>query len=122
MDQLWRSPLHSTPRPADRNIAELAGSSGDYRPRVHRAEAGRARVPSGDYRAMSRAMCGDWRRFFGRGLWSALTPTIGLPPDFEARAVDYDAQRRGRMTLRVLSNLDIETPSTPMARLSSTGS
>lgn len=51
MDQLWRSPLHPTPRPADRNIAELAGSSADYRPRVHRAEAGRARVPSGDYRA-----------------------------------------------------------------------
>ena len=32
-----------------------------------------------------------------------------LPADFEARAADYDAHQRGRVTLRVLSNLDLES-------------
>ena len=42
-----------TPRPADRNIAELAGGTGEYRPSQHRAvaEAGGVRVPGGDYDA-----------------------------------------------------------------------
>jgi Protein of unknown function (DUF3363) len=43
----------STPRPADRNIAEVAGGTGEYRPSQHRAvaEAGGVRVPGSDYDA-----------------------------------------------------------------------
>jgi type IV secretory pathway VirD2 relaxase len=49
--EIGRAP--STPRPADRNITELAGGIGEYRPSQHRAvaEAGGVRVPGGDYNA-----------------------------------------------------------------------
>jgi hypothetical protein len=47
--EIGRAP--STPRAADRNIAELAVRTGEYRPSQHRAiaEAGGVRVPNGDY-------------------------------------------------------------------------
>ncbi len=47
------APAPVEPRPADRNIARVVAGSGDYRPSAHRAmaEAGRVRVPAGDYDA-----------------------------------------------------------------------
>jgi type IV secretory pathway VirD2 relaxase len=47
--EIGRAP--STPRPADRNIAELAKGTGEYLPSEHRAiaEAGHVRVPGGDF-------------------------------------------------------------------------
>jgi hypothetical protein len=49
--EIGRAP--STPRPADRNIVEFAGGTGEYHPSQHRAvaEAGGVRVPGGDYDA-----------------------------------------------------------------------
>lgn len=45
------APSAASPRPADRNIAELARGTDDYHPSTHRgiAEAAGLRVPGGDY-------------------------------------------------------------------------
>jgi len=39
-------------------------------------------------------------------MWPTKAPTV--EDQFEARAADFDAQRRGRITLRLLSGLDLE--------------
>ena len=58
---------------------------------------------------MSKAMCAGWRRSAAPGSSSGSTPILGASPkDFETRAADYDAQRRERMTIRLLSTLDLE--------------
>jgi len=106
------APAPAGPRPADRNIAELAGASGDYRPSVHRiiAEASRVRVPGGDYSAYVESHVRRLEALRRAGIVERIDADHWrLPPDFETRAADYDAQRRGRITLRVLSSLDLES-------------
>jgi hypothetical protein len=106
------APASAGPRPADRNIAELAGASGEYRASVHRimAEAGRVRIPGGDYDAYVESHLRRLEALRRAGIVERIDADHWrLPADFEARAADYDAQRRGRLTLRVLPNLDIET-------------
>jgi type IV secretory pathway VirD2 relaxase len=106
------APAPAGPRLADRNITELAGGSGDYRPSVHRimAEAGRVRVPGGDYDAYVESHVRRLEALRRAGIVERIdTDHWRLPPDFETRAAAYDAQRRGRMTLRVLSSLDLES-------------
>jgi type IV secretory pathway VirD2 relaxase len=106
------APAPAGPRPADRNIAQLAGASGDYRPSIHRAiaEASRVRVPGGDYGAYVESHVRRLEALRRAGIVERIDADHWrLPTDFEARAADYDAQRRGRMTLRVLSNLDLES-------------
>jgi len=88
------APAQAGPRPADRNIAEVAGTLGEYRPSAHRivAEASRVRVPGGaTMTPMSRAMCGGWRRFAGPGSWSGSTLTGGA-----SRRTSRRACRRSR--------------------------
>jgi len=100
------------PRPADHNIAELAGTSSEYRPSVHRvmAEAGRVRVPGGDYDAYVESHVRRLEALRRAGIVERIDADHWrLPADFEARAADYDAQRRGRVSLRVLSSLDLES-------------
>lgn len=98
-------------RPADRNIAELARETGDYRPSVHRAlaEAGGVRVPGGDYDSYVQSHVRRLEALRRAGIVERVDADHWrIPEDFETRAADYDAQRGGRMTLRVLSNLDLE--------------
>jgi len=106
------APAPTGPRPADHNIAQLAGASGDYRPSIHRAiaEATRVRVPGGDYGAYVESHVRRLEALRRAGIVEQIDADHWrLPADFEARTADYYAQRRGRMTLRVLSNLDLET-------------
>lgn len=105
------APAPAGPRPADRNIAQLAGASGEYRPSVHRiiAETGRVRVPGGDFDAYVESHVRRLEALRRAGIVERIDADHWrLPADFEARAADYDAQRRGRVTLRVLSSLDLE--------------
>lgn len=105
-------PAPAGSRPADRNIAQLAGASGDYRPSIHRAiaEASHVRVPGGDYGAYVESHVRRLEALRRAGIVERIDADHWrIPADFETRAADYDAQRRGRMTLRVLSNLDLES-------------
>ena len=104
-------PAPAGPRPADRNIAQLAGARCDYRPSVHRAiaEATRVRVPGGDYDAYVESHVRRLEALRRAGIVERIDADHWrLPADFEKRTAEYDAQRRGRMTLRVLSSLDLE--------------
>jgi type IV secretory pathway VirD2 relaxase len=105
------SPAPTGPRPADRNIAKLARETGDYYPSAYRAmaEAANLRVPGGDYDAYVESHVRRLEALRRAGIVERITDDHWrIPADFETRAADYDAQRRGRMTLRVLSNLDLE--------------
>ncbi|MFO1126277.1 MAG: DUF3363 domain-containing protein [Methylocystis sp.] len=106
------APAPVGPRPADRNIAQLADISGEYRPSVHRiiAEASRVRVPGADYDSYVESHVRRLETLRRAGIVERIDADHWrLPADFEARAADYDAQRRGRVTLRVLSTLDLES-------------
>jgi hypothetical protein len=105
------APALAGPRLADRNVAELAEGSGEYRPSVHHAiaEASRIRVPGGDYGAYVESHVRRLEALRRAGIVERIDADHWrLPADFEKRTAEYDAQRRGRMTLRVLSSLDLE--------------
>jgi type IV secretory pathway VirD2 relaxase len=98
-------------RPADRNIAEIARAAGDYRPSAHRAmaEAAGVRAPGGDYGSYVQSHVRRLEALRRAGIVERIDADHWrIPADFETRAADYDAQRRGRMTIRLLSNLDLE--------------
>jgi hypothetical protein len=103
------APTPTGPRPADRNIARLARETGDYRPSIHRAmaESAGVRVPGGDYGAYAESHVRRLEALRRAGIVERVDADHWrIPGDFETRAGDYDAQRRGRMTLRLLSNID----------------
>ena len=105
------APAPTGPRPADRNIARIAGDSGDYSPSAHRAmaEAANLRVPGGAYGAYVESHVRRLEALRRAGIVERVDADHWrIPADFETRAGDYDAQRRGRMTLRLLSNIDLE--------------
>ena len=104
-------PAPTGPRPADRNIAELAQAAGDYRPSAHRsmAEAGGVRVPGGDFESYVQSHVRRLEALRRAGIVARIdADRWRIPKDFETRAADYDAQNRGRMTIRLLSALDLE--------------
>jgi len=104
-------PAPAGPRPADRNIAELSQATGDYRPSMHRAmaAAGGVRVPGGDYESYVQSHVRRLEALRRAGIVERIDADHWrIPHDFETRAADYDAQRRGRMTIRLLSALDLE--------------
>lgn len=101
----------SEPRPADRNIAEIAFATGEYRPSHHLgiAEVGRVRVPGGDYevyveshvRRLEALRCaGIVERVDADRWW--------IPDDFEARAHAYDATHGRKTNMRLLSAYDLD--------------
>jgi len=99
-------PAPAGPRLADRNIAELARGTGEYRPSAHRtmAEAGGVRVPGGDQSHVRRLEA--LRR---AGIVARIDADHWrIPDEFEARAAGYNVQRQGRITIRLLSTLDLE--------------
>lgn len=104
--QIGRAP--STPRPADRNIAELAGGTGEYRPSQHRAvaEAGGVRVPGGDYEANVESHVRRLEALRRAGIVERIDADRWRIPDgFEALA---DAGQGGRANVRVLSAYDLD--------------
>jgi type IV secretory pathway VirD2 relaxase len=105
------APAPTGPRPTDRNIAEIARAAGDYRPSARRAmaEAAGVRMPGGDYESYVQTHVRRLEALRRAGIVERIDADHWrIPKDFETRAADYDAQRRGRTTIRLLSNLDLE--------------
>ena len=101
----------STPRPADRNIAELAASTGEYRPSHHRAiaEAGGVRVPGGDYDAYVESHVRRLEALRRAGIVERVDADCWRIPDgFEVRAQAYDTGQGRRASMRVLSAYDLD--------------
>jgi len=106
------APSAAHPRPADRNIVELARDTGEYHPSAHRAvaEAADLRVPGGDYESYVQSHVRRLEALRRVGIVERIDADHWrIPDDFERRAADYDTQRRGRMSIRLLSNLDLES-------------
>jgi len=104
-------PAPNGPRAADRNVAEIVQATGDYRPSTHRAmvEAGGLHVPGGDYESYIQSHVRRLEALRRAGIVERIDADHWrVPKDFEKRAADYDAQRRGRMAIRLLSALDLE--------------
>jgi hypothetical protein len=104
----WAS---STPRPADRNIAELSAGTGEYRPSHHKAiaEAGGVRVPRGDYASYVESHVRRLEALRLAGIVERIDADRWPIPDwFEARAQAYDAGQGRRASMRLLSAYDLD--------------
>ena len=98
-------------RPADRNIAQIVGGSGEYRPSVHRAsaEAANSGVPGGDYDAYVEAHVRRLEALRRAGIVERVNADRWLiPEDFDARAAAYDAARGRQTSMRVLCAYDLD--------------
>lgn len=101
----------SEPRPADRNIAEIAQATGEYRPSHHLAiaEVGRVRVPGGDYEAYVESHVRRLEALRRAGIVERIDADCWrIPDDFEDRAQAYDATQGRRTNVRVLSAYDLD--------------
>lgn len=99
------------PRPADRNIAEIAFATGDYRPSHHLgiAEVGRVRVPGGDYEAYVESHVRRLEALRRAGIVERVdADRWRIPDDFEARAHAYDATHGRKTNMRLLSAYDLD--------------
>ncbi|HEY8005870.1 MAG TPA: DUF3363 domain-containing protein [Methylocella sp.] len=106
------APSAAHPRPAERKIVAMARDTGEYHPSTYRvmAEAAGLRVPGGNYEFYIQSHVSRLEAFRRVGIVERIDGDHWrIPGDFEKRATDYDAQRRGRMTIRLLSNLDLES-------------
>ncbi len=100
-----------TQRPADHNVAQVARSTGVYRPSEHRAlaEGGNVRVPGGDYDAYIEAHVRRLEALRRAGMVERVDADHWLiPEDFEARAAAYEAARGRQTRLRVLCAYELE--------------
>ena len=98
-------------RPADRNIAELARGTGEYRPNEHRAlaEAANVRVAGEDYDTYVGAHVRRLEALRRAGIVERINAERWLiPPDFEARACTYDAAKGRQASMRVLCAYDVD--------------
>ena len=101
----------SEPRPADRNIAEIAQATGEYRPSHHLgiAEVGRVRVPGGDYEAYVESHVRRLEALRRAGIVERIDADCWrIPEDFEDRAQAYDATHGRKTNMRVLSAYDLD--------------
>ncbi|GGI33027.1 hypothetical protein GCM10010987_72340 [Bradyrhizobium guangdongense] len=107
--EIGRAP--AGPRPADRNIAELARGTGEYHPNEHRAlaEAGHVRVPGSDYQAYVESHIRRLEALRRAGIVERAGPDRWIiPDDLEARAQAYEAGVGRRTSLRVHSAFDLD--------------
>jgi hypothetical protein len=107
--EIGRAPVAR--RASDRNIAALAAENGIYRPSEHRAaaEAGRVRIPGGDYDGYVESHVRRLEALRRAGVVERLdADRWSIPADYEARAVGYDAAQSRRLNLRVLSTYDLD--------------
>jgi type IV secretory pathway VirD2 relaxase len=104
-------PTRSGPRRADRAIAALAGDEGGiYRPSRHLDQARVMKeMPGGDPAAYVEAHVRRLEALRRAGIAERLdADTWRLPADYAERAAAYDAARNRRVSVRTLSNLDLE--------------
>ena len=98
-------------RPADRNIAQIADDSGEYRPSVHRefAQAANFRVPAQDYDAYVEAHVRRLEALRRAGIVERVNADCWrIPQDFEDRAAAYDAAKGRQASIRILSTYDLD--------------
>jgi hypothetical protein len=98
-------------RPADRNIAAVAGGTGVYRPSDHRAvaESGNVRIPGGNYETYVGAHVRRLEALRRAGIVERGDADCWLiPEDFEARAAAYEASRGRQTQLRILCAYDLD--------------
>jgi type IV secretory pathway VirD2 relaxase len=96
---------------ADRNIAQIAGDAGEYRPSAHRAhvEAADTRTPDGDYDAFVGAHVQRLEALHRAGIVTRLdADRWKIPSDFEDRAAVYDAAVGSQARVRILSVYDLD--------------
>jgi type IV secretory pathway VirD2 relaxase len=101
----------SEPRPADRNIAEIAQATREYRPSHHLgiAQMGRVRVHRGDYEAYVESHVRRLEALRRAGIVERVdADRWRIPDDFEDRAHAYDATHGRKMNMRVLSAYDLD--------------
>lgn len=99
------------PRASDRNIAEIAGDSGVYRPSVHRSlvESGAVRIPGDDADGYVRSHVRRLEALRRAGIVERVeADRWRIPEDFVSRAADYDARRGASASVRILATLDLE--------------
>src|SRR5262245_41187222 len=98
-------------RPADHNVAEVAGGTGEYRSREHSAlaEATKLRVPGGDYDAYVDAHVRRLEALRRAGIVERADADRWLiPENFEDRAAAYDATKGRQASLRILCAYDLD--------------
>jgi type IV secretory pathway VirD2 relaxase len=98
-------------RSADHNVAEVAGGTGEYRSREHRAlaEATKLRVPGGDYDAYVDAHVRRLEALRRAGIVERADADRWLiPENFEDRAAAYDATKGRQASLRILCAYDLD--------------
>ncbi len=107
--QVGRAP--ASVRPSDRNIAEMAGDDGEYRPSAHRAlvEGGAVRVPGGDAESYVRSHVRRLEALRRAGIVERVDADHWrIPENFVSRAAGHDAQHGAQVSVRVLATLDLE--------------
>ncbi len=110
--------VKAPPRPADRNIAELARDNGGlYEPAVHLAAARESlRIPDGNQEGYVEAHVRRLEALRRAGLVERLDAGHWrVPHDFEDRARGYDSRRGGQLGVRMLSLIDLEAQVTANA-------
>jgi type IV secretory pathway VirD2 relaxase len=101
----------SSQRPVDRNIAQIAGDTGEYRPSDHRApsEVANPRVPGDDCDASINAHVRRLEALRRAGIAARADPDHWLiPNDFEDRAVVDDVARGRQASMRMLCAYDLD--------------
>jgi type IV secretory pathway VirD2 relaxase len=94
---------------ADRNIALIAGDTGEYRPSEHRAHLqANSRATDGDYGAFIGAHVQRLEALHRAGIVTRLDADVWkIPSDFEDRAAAYDAAIGNRTRVRILCVYDL---------------
>ena len=106
------------PRPADRNIAELAHDNGGiYEPAVHLSIArDTLRVPAGNHEGYVETHVRRLEALRRAGIVERLDASHWrIPEDFESRAREYDTRRRKQLGVRMLSPVDLDAQVTANA-------
>nr|WP_246376912.1 DUF3363 domain-containing protein [Gluconacetobacter aggeris] len=98
------------PRSADREIVAVAGQGGVYRADVHLARAqAMPRIPGGDADAYVASHVRRLEALRRAGIAARIEDGVWqIPGDYLDRAAAYDTARARRLSVRVLSNLDLD--------------
>jgi type IV secretory pathway VirD2 relaxase len=103
--------LNPSQRPADRNIAQIACGTGEYRPSEHRAfaETANLRIPGGNYDAYIDAHVRRLEALRRAAIVERVDADRWLiPENFEDRAAAYDAAKGRRASMRILCAYDLD--------------
>ncbi|MBR0962523.1 DUF3363 domain-containing protein [Tardiphaga sp. 538_B7_N1_4] len=101
----------SGPRASDRNIVEVAGTTGIYHPSAHLelVASGSIRAPGGDADGYVRSHVRRLEALRRAGIVERIdADRWRIPEDLASRAADYDARRGAQASVRILATLDLE--------------